>query len=327
MVSIVIPVYNVENYLEQCIESILAQTYEDYELLLIDDGSTDTSGEICDKYSAAYKMITAIHQKNSGVSAARNCGIESSNGDYITFIDSDDWVEPDYIERMVKQMSPGGFVAGGFVNDDNPTTESVISSKLSKSQAQKSVFTTNGIGGFVAGKLFDCHLLKEKNIRFCQDIAILEDGLFCTMYISMVTGSITVLEYAGYHYRTNDSGATFGRYGHNPPRQADFTEILALERAEAFLLDDREVYDAWRQRRDKAAVATLRTMISCDYTDEAEMSRLKKIIRRGCIKYVLGDVGCLSGKVSMILSAISPRLEWKIYKKLHTKPEEKNVSR
>lgn len=101
LVSIIVPVYNVEEYLHRCIDSILAQTFTDFELILVDDGSTDNSGEICDMYSQKDSRIIVIHQSNQGVSAARNQGIISAKGSYITFIDSDDWISSRLLERLL----------------------------------------------------------------------------------------------------------------------------------------------------------------------------------------------------------------------------------
>lgn len=100
MISVVVPVYNSSLYLERCIDSILNQSYGDFELLLIDDGSTDDSGTICDKYSLQDKRVKAFHQTNKGVSAARNHGLRVSNGEWITFIDSDAYIEPDYLANF-----------------------------------------------------------------------------------------------------------------------------------------------------------------------------------------------------------------------------------
>lgn len=100
-VSVIVPVYNCEKYIERCIKSILAQTYSEYELILIDDGSTDNSAEICDRYAEVDACIQVIHQSNSGVSAARNNGVQKATGEYVTFVDSDDWITPDYLETMV----------------------------------------------------------------------------------------------------------------------------------------------------------------------------------------------------------------------------------
>lgn len=104
LISIIVPVYNVEPYLEQCIDSILNQSFRDFELILVDDGSPDRCGEICDRYAAADDRIRVIHQKNGGVSAARNAGMEVSKGKYIVFVDSDDMVHPLYLEHLYKAI-------------------------------------------------------------------------------------------------------------------------------------------------------------------------------------------------------------------------------
>ena len=102
LISIIVPVYNVENYLKECIDSILGQTYTNYELILVDDGSTDSSGIICDKYAEKNLNVSVVHKVNGGLSSARNAGIEKANGDYYVFIDSDDVVHRDYLNEMMK---------------------------------------------------------------------------------------------------------------------------------------------------------------------------------------------------------------------------------
>ena len=103
-VSVIIPVYNVAGYFPRCMQSIAAQTYSDYEVVLVDDGSTDGSGDLCDKYAAEYEFVHTVHQSNHGLSAARNHGVEVAKGEYICFIDSDDYVSADYIEKLVTAM-------------------------------------------------------------------------------------------------------------------------------------------------------------------------------------------------------------------------------
>ena len=93
-ISIIIPVYNVEKYLRECLDSILAQSYKDFEIILADDGSTDSSGNICDEYSMKYENIKVLHKNNNGLSSARNAGLDIAQGEYILFIDSDDVVSP-----------------------------------------------------------------------------------------------------------------------------------------------------------------------------------------------------------------------------------------
>lgn len=110
LISIIVPIYNVEVYLPRCIESILQQTYTNFELLLVDDGSTDRSGEICDEYSKLDKHCRVIHQQNSGLSGARNTGLRNALGEYITFIDSDDCVHPLYLEYLHRAINEGPYM-------------------------------------------------------------------------------------------------------------------------------------------------------------------------------------------------------------------------
>ena len=104
MISVIVPVYNVEAYLRRCLDSILNQTCRDFELLLVDDGSTDCSGRICEEYAQKDGRIEVFHKANGGISSARNLGLNNATGDYISFIDSDDWVEPDFLEVLLRLL-------------------------------------------------------------------------------------------------------------------------------------------------------------------------------------------------------------------------------
>ena len=110
--SIIIPVYRVEEYLEKCVDSILAQTCQDFELLLIDDGSPDGSGAICDRYAASHpNQVRALHQPNGGAGAARNRGIELAQGDYLLFVDGDDWLAPNLLEDLSASIAAASILA------------------------------------------------------------------------------------------------------------------------------------------------------------------------------------------------------------------------
>lgn len=121
LISVIVPVYNVEKYLAECIESLLEQTYENYEIILVNDGSTDSSGIICDKYSQMNSRISVIHKRNGGLSSARNAGIEDAKGKYLAFVDSDDVVHPDYLKHMYKLalQYQGDIVACDFIKGEN----------------------------------------------------------------------------------------------------------------------------------------------------------------------------------------------------------------
>lgn len=182
-ISIIVPVYKVEPYLCKCIDSILAQTLADFELILIDDGSPDECGTICDAYAARDYRIVVIHQKNAGVSAARNAGLEVARGAYIGFVDSDDWIEPEMYETMLrtaKETQADVVVCGmkytdveakcftpAFPQEGHYTSEELLAELFGM---------PNRIGGSTCNKLFFCGALK--NVRFQEDIIMAEDWLF-----------------------------------------------------------------------------------------------------------------------------------------------------
>lgn len=115
MISVIVPVYNVEKYLKRCVQSIIQQTYGELEIILVDDGSTDSSAELCEKLKSRDERIVVIHKKNGGLSSARNAGLDIAHGEYIGFVDSDDWIEPDMYEsllRSIEQMHADVAVTG-----------------------------------------------------------------------------------------------------------------------------------------------------------------------------------------------------------------------
>lgn len=217
-VSIIVPIYKADKYLEQCIQSLIAQDYADYEVILIDDGSPDYCGEICERYSAMYKQIQVIHQENAGVSAARNAGLHIAQGDYVTFVDADDWVESCFITRLVENMQDGGMSVCGFCrekdinadkfrqkNESEEVYEKPIA--MSKEAAQKSVLCVNGMGGYICGKLYDMQIIRKYGLCFQEEIYIMEDHLFAMEYLKNIHSSVIWLKKPLYHYRDNPNSA------------------------------------------------------------------------------------------------------------------------
>ena len=151
LVSIIVPIYNVEPFLEKCVNSLLNQTYTNIEVILVDDGSPDECPDICDKYREEDHRVKVIHKKNGGLSSARNSGLKVCRGDYIMFVDSDDWIEVDLIEKMVKVMrnNPVQLVTCGRCVTDENYQEKIISGKSEilsvKEVIKKSIFN-NEIG-------------------------------------------------------------------------------------------------------------------------------------------------------------------------------------
>ena len=181
--SIIVPVYKVEQYLPKCIDSILAQTFSDFELILIDDGSPDRCGRICDEYAAKDSRITVIHQENKGASAARNAGLDLARGEYIGFVDSDDWIEPEMYETMLGKAKEADLdlVICGLNNfsESGEHVRSILlgSGAYSKNELLKSVFRTpNELGGGCVNKVFRHAAIQSA--RFREGVPIAEDWLY-----------------------------------------------------------------------------------------------------------------------------------------------------
>lgn len=181
--SIIVPVYKVEPYLRRCIDSILNQTFRDFELILIDDGSPDNCGAICDEYAEKDGRITVIHQKNQGVSAARNAGLDIARGTYLGFVDSDDWIEPEMYETMIttaKEEQVDVVVCG--INYCEESGALIRSDLLSEGfyNTEEMLATLYGMpnlfGGACWNKLFDFRLVET--VRFYKDVAMAEDWLY-----------------------------------------------------------------------------------------------------------------------------------------------------
>ena len=167
-ISVVVPVYNVEKYIDKCIMSLINQTYKNIEIILVDDESTDKSGTICDEYAKKYKNVKCVHKKNGGLSDARNNGIENATGEYISFVDSDDFVSNDFIEFMYSNLKKNGCLisACGFCHYyDDGTIKKInfenVESKFSKIDSQKYLNIMGYFNASACNKLFKKELFND----------------------------------------------------------------------------------------------------------------------------------------------------------------------
>ncbi len=216
LVSIIVPVYNVAIYLQKCLYSIVNQTYENWECILVNDGSTDNSEDICRKFTNDDCRFKLISQENEGVSAARNRGIDTAKGEYISFVDGDDYIEPIFLETLVKKMIDVDICVVDAIMENfsmpklcqNDNEESII---VDLPNAINEVF--NGqINACTTNKIFRSDLIKRNNIRFDTSISNYEDGLFLIEYLcNMKSKSIIHIKSKLYHYVVRD-GAVFGPF-------------------------------------------------------------------------------------------------------------------
>ena len=199
--SIIIPIYNVEKYLQRCLNSILNQTYQDYEMILIDDGSTDGSGKICDEYAKKYNKINVIHQQNQGLSGARNTGLNVAKGEWVIFVDSEDWIESNMLQTLNKYIEMDHaelYVFNGQTVDENEEILATLlftlkdgSHKL-RSEKEKFNYYSNTlllykIGWEVWSRIYRRDLITKYNLYFVPTKEIFaEDYLFTFQYMLYV---------------------------------------------------------------------------------------------------------------------------------------------
>lgn len=300
LVSVIVPVYNVENYINKCIESIAGQTYKNLEICLVDDGSTDSSGEYCDKWAKNDSRIKVAHQKNLGVSAARNKGLEISNGEWIVFIDSDDYVESTYIETLLElnyfyntgisccrnQLEQDG-------QDQNRKVKSIVfmNSKEYKATMWRYMFDRKLFSGisFPVGKT-------------SEDIAVLYKLIYRTNYVA-------VSEKKLYNVRVREDGLNYHKYEIN---QCDIDRIDILQEKAEFFDEKCE-----KKLADNAWKDYLANILLVYNSRDAELfqvdknSLLKKYIAH--INKIKGNE-VISWKMKLIfwMAAVYPKV-WKVF--------------
>jgi len=319
LISVIVPVYNMVGLLPRCIDSLLSQTYENIEIILIDDGSTDGTGDLCARYADEHNNIIAIRQENRGVSAARNAGITIAHGRYLGFVDSDDWIEPEMYEILLKtlnkyeaQISACGYTYDRFdgvyfknkVDIDTPIC-------LKLEVALKSLIHPNGIQGFLSNKLFDRELLllagDGKLLMLDECVRICEDLLFVSRCIE-IAGCIAYDNRPLYVYCVRDYS---GLKDYN--REWRFSELIALE----------SLIFSWSQ-----ISSTLGALMKRHYTYQAWSILLHvaavgdheylPIMRNNVIRYLkpflLSREVKFKRKARILITLIIPRLESKIRK-------------
>lgn len=231
MLSIIIPVYNVENYIERCINSIISQEYCKWEIIAIDDGSKDSSGEILDCLSKIDNRIRVFHVKNGGVSKARNIGISKASGEYITFVDADDVVKSDIYIKMIKEAKKNqcDIVQCDYEElFENGTTNNPISSKKNLYMSNDEIIIAcmeRDIYANVFTKIYKREVIDK--VRFDEKISYSEDLKF-VVECCCVSKNISVLDFVGYQYFIRDSSADHSIVNEN------FLSILSVA---DFLID------------------------------------------------------------------------------------------
>jgi glycosyltransferase EpsJ len=230
LVSVIVPAYNCEQYLRQCIDSIIEQSYKNIEIILVDDGSTDNTGEICDAYAVRDKRIRVIHTKNNGPAAARNIAIRESEGSLIFFLDADDFVERNAVNVLIEEYrrTKADIVAGDFRirNHKGDSTDTMFLCPSNRQFAKQDIIdyvrsylkkpTGYSLLVYVWGKLFRSSIIKDNNIYFDTDLRVFEDISFNFEYLKFARSACYVKNHI-YTYCVHDNYASAGAMIYDNP--------------------------------------------------------------------------------------------------------------
>lgn len=314
-ISIIVPIYNVEKYLSQCIDSILSQTYKNLEIILIDDGTKDSSGMICDDYAKKDNRIKVIHQKNMGLSGARNTGLKNSTGDLITFVDSDDFIDNKMFETMllsIKENDADIVECGTIFCDENGNyikDNTLNEVKIYKNEYQiKELLMNEDITTTSWGKLYKRKLFK--NFEF--PLEKYHEDTFTTYKLLHLSKKTTVLNKGFYHYRQVDGSIMNSSF---KLKHLDSIEAT-LERSK-FIEKNYPEY----KKYDYANIVyscckVYERILLSDFYDKKIIKNLQNLIRKYLIYFLIYSKSKKSTKLFSIVCFFDMNVCKKIYKKL-----------
>lgn len=311
MITVVVSVYNTGKYLPKAMDCLLRQTYRDYEIIIVDDGSTDGSQDVCDREAQGRDNVRVFHKPNGGLSSARNFGIDHAKGDYIIFPDPDDWVELNYLEKLVAIREETGAdlsICGHFDEMDSLVriwNQGAKPCVMPASEAMEVLMTPSAFCGYAWNKLYDLRIIRANNLRFDTDLGMVQDLHFAVRYfrcIATVAYDPTPL----YHYN-HDSGGVTASYTPLTPRK--LSGLLTYEKIAAMTEEDYPAVAAVaRSTLCHTALQYIYIYYRTHMKDDAVLRRLRGIYRDCRSDYQASPAYTPRDKMFMGLVSISPRL-------------------
>lgn len=310
-ISVVIPVYNVEQYLRPCLDSVIGQTYDNLQIILVDDGSTDHSGEICDVYREKDSRVTVIHKENGGLSDARNCGIEIARGKYITFIDSDDVVDTTYCEELLKCLKEhnADISLCNVVDFKNnvPTSYQMAGDFLFDTEEAVKAYFRNVVPAAAWGKLYKRELFDT--IRFPKG-KIFED-MFIVVDILLMSNCVVGTATGNYYYRWRMGSIT----------KSSSLKIEDGIEAQSYNLERiKQVMPQLTRVAEESLEYTYLTaytrLLVNDVKDERS-SRYRRFVKKHFLTMMTSKYHSVLAKVKVLLITISEPLFDKVYMVYH----------
>lgn len=271
-ISVIVPVYNAEKFIVQCIESILNQSFNDLELILVNDGSPDNCGVICDEYAVRDSRVKAFHQENGGVCSARNTGLDNAEGEYVFFVDSDDYIHPDTLEILYNDLSAGdAHIAIGFMESDTSPVKMDNKTEVWKGKQGliKGLEDNPALYG-CCNKLFKRDLIED--IRFVVGRKVHEDGYFNFLALIKLP-TIVVRNKCTYVYRNNPDSASHAKFSDK------FFDVLYFEELKRNTINELfpELSEKTYNKLVKAHITMLR--LFCNTKDKKYKKDIKNSIQ------------------------------------------------
>lgn len=318
LITIIVPVYNVDKYLKRCVNSILNQEYSNYELFLVDDGSTDKSGEICDYYAIKDSRVKVIHQTNSGVSNARNKALNIANGQYVVFVDGDDWIDGEMLKSFVDtihEYSADLVISEYKTEIENETVLQPFDFNeglITLSNAYQKIVNPYGFYGSVWAKVFSLSIIRNNNLFFNDNLKIGEDLLFTTQYL-IHCKSVVYNRNHFYHYYERCGSALRGNIN-----EFDYKRLDIIKVYEAILVEK-----AYFNTTNKKRATSIYVRECADWycrtvenINKEYRSQLKDKVYNYLLSFLLDSTFGIKTKATTILKLLIPKVVfWSKYKR------------
>ncbi|MBO5283413.1 MAG: glycosyltransferase [Lachnospiraceae bacterium] len=314
LISVVVPAYQVEEYLESCITSVCGQEYSNIEILLVYKKSQDRTAELCGELAERDCRIHAMECSAGGVSASRNMALAAAKGEYIAFVDADDYVEKDYLRQLCQNMDKCDISICGFdrIRPDSAREELLGADRYyERDELLADILCSNVVGGYLWNKLFQGSVIREQKLRFQEELSVGEDMCFIVSYVKQIQKG----RYCNrilYHYRINQHSALQKMYTTGVFDKGKLSNMQAAQRIAELLADaGPEVEKAVSYRIVRTDMWTLFNLLKCRYYDKELLKLLQKSIRERRREYCRNDNARIVEKISCTLFSICPILFWK----------------
>ena len=308
LISVVIPVYNVEKYISKTIESVLLQSYINFELILVDDGSLDNSGKICDRYSVKDKRVKVIHKQNGGVSSARNVGIELAAGKYIAFIDGDDFVSECYLETLYNMLISNNvdMAVQVYYNMYSTGREKSVKENINKVMSAWQFIEFEILEGRDTSpyvKLYKADIIKKNNVRFDESITNLEDMLFLFCYAKECDSVFYNTNEVNYYRIIRMDGVVFSKFS-----VKKLTAMEARHRVFEYLEMNKQNFLMKQIRCElNDGISFWVEMLASNYFGK-ELSDVKKYTLKRMLYLLKNKHLCLKSLIKIVLLSIIPNV-------------------